>query len=652
MTAPDTRPQLQSLQASAALACVPQAAMPQARAVSNGSLAQPSAALGRAVPPQSCAQTLQLSFFFDGTGNNLDADENTWEHSNVARLYRAHLADDDAQGIYRFYLPGIGTLFRDREVNDPGGTITGNAFGAQGQDRIDWALARLTEKVAAAKARAQNPSNPILWVKVSAFGFSRGAALARAFCREVQKRCRADGKSGTGWRWSDGGAPIEICFLGIFDTVASTNLPPAANNIARNAVLKWVGDRFTRPELEALAFGDQPGADPASGLVNGHGAWAGDLRIVAMVKRCVHFVAAHEQRNSFALDSILETQSDGTLRSPPNSIEVVYPGVHSDVGGGYRPGEGGTRPERGAQLSLLPLRVMFDEAKDIVPLRPLHAMVDKAQREDFAVTPETSQAYSTVVRLFGKVQVKAMNTPLPWAQTGIGADYNRHMGLYFAWRFHVIRRGAYSTAGQTQRRQVEQNEAGFARDRARLAKERQQTYAALTEAQRDAERVRLKMVHAKDYNRRYGTPIDPQLVAEEEAANRRLLARQTEDDRVRAKQDGAADDSSLQERADAVDAQLLEHAKELDAWMNERSRPLRPHYAVLLAAYRNEYSGRGLRAVEDADVIEFFDEYVHDSLAGFDKDWSWRSDPRVIYVGGNHKLRFAQAPLEEGQQAA
>src|SRR5690348_1888446 len=35
-------------------------------------------------------QGLTVTFFFDGTGNNLDADIGTGEHSNVARLYQSH----------------------------------------------------------------------------------------------------------------------------------------------------------------------------------------------------------------------------------------------------------------------------------------------------------------------------------------------------------------------------------------------------------------------------------------------------------------------------------------------------------------------------------------------------------------------------------
>ncbi|KAF7598138.1 MAG: hypothetical protein CGU28_14270 [Candidatus Dactylopiibacterium carminicum] len=66
---------------------------------------------------------------------------------------------------------------------------------------------------------------------------------------------------------------------------------------------------------------------------------------------------------------------------------------------------------------------------------------------------------------------------------------------------------------------------------------------------------------------------------------------------------------------------------------------LRPHYQNLVHAYEDEFVySRGLR---DEKLITFFDRYIHDSLAGFAIDATLPSDPRVIYVGGDDKLRFA-----------
>lgn len=48
-----------------------------------------------------------------------------------------------------------------------------------------------------------------------------------------------------------------------------------------------------------------------------------------MVEQSVHMMAAHEARIRFPLDS---TRIDEAY--PDNTIEVWYPGVHSDVGCG------------------------------------------------------------------------------------------------------------------------------------------------------------------------------------------------------------------------------------------------------------------------------------------------------------------------------
>ena len=40
-------------------------------------------------------------------------------------------------------------------------------------------------------------------------------------------------------------------------------------------------------------------------------------------------------------------------------------------------------------------------------------------------------------------------------------------------------------------------------------------------------------------------------------------------------------------------------------------------------------------------IIAFFDNYVHDSLAGFARDATLPSDPRVIYIGADVKAKYA-----------
>jgi hypothetical protein len=618
--------------------------------------------------PMSCQQTLTLAFFFDGTLNNLDADIKTFEHSSVARLYRSHLEDSKATGMYRFYIPGIGTLFKDREVNDPGDTVFGKAFARQGQTRLDWAFARLKEKIQAAEKRAQNPTNKICWIKVAVFGFSRGAALARAFCRDLQELCSVSAASSTGWQTKQGSYPIEITFVGLFDTVASSGLPPAANNtLRRNRYAKAIGKAFElaspggivrtlllpaeEPEQKQLAFG-QPGADPAPGLADGHGDWAAGLQIGSMVTRCVHMMAAHENRNSFALDSTLYEASPGKFRFPEGVSEMLYPVVHSDAGGGYRPGEGGCRSEKGSQLSLIALRAMHAEAIKLVPLRPLTAFEEQSQREDFALDPEGAKHFAHMADLCNNYVAVVAKTTVPGSTVGMGGEINAHMKLYYAARFRRIRAEATSSSKDRDTR-ISGNEKQFKADRDALDTEKKQARLELYKAQQAQERLRLREEAQRMTKLRYGTPTDASITQQYDEAQDNTRRKQEAFDRLRAQRATAADDSALSAASTKFDRMLLEDAKQICKWMKEDAKlKLRPHYAALIEAYRDEYErGKGLSLTADAKLIELFDHYVHDSLAGFDTDETWPSDPRMIYVGGDLKLRYAYGPGQDKQSS-
>ena len=85
----------------------------------------------------------------------------------------------------------------------------------------------------------------------------------------------------------------------------------------------------------------------------GHNNWAEDMKLPAMVEQTVHMIAAHEARRRFPLDS---TRIDADY--PDNTVEIWYPGVHSDVGGGYAPQEQG----RENTISRFALNHMYEVA--------------------------------------------------------------------------------------------------------------------------------------------------------------------------------------------------------------------------------------------------------------------------------------------------
>jgi hypothetical protein len=196
-------------------------------------------------------------------------------------------------------------------------------------------------------------------------------------------------------------SPVRLYFMGLFDTVASVGVPMGMNNAG--ALMNGFGSTHltmahrSHNELGNLAFGRASSADPAPGQFTGHMEWASDLRIPEMVEDCLHMVAAHEIRNSFPLDSVAQ----GAVY-PSNCREMVYPGAHSDVGGGYRAGEGARSRSTGALLSMIPLRVMRAQAIQAgVPLddslNPQDFAEDAASKESFDLLHQRFTRYMDIV---------------------------------------------------------------------------------------------------------------------------------------------------------------------------------------------------------------------------------------------------------------
>lgn len=204
-------------------------------------------------------------------------------------------------------------------------------------------------------------------IHVSIFGFSRGATQARAFANWLVDICKLDARlAHRGDTMSLGGFRLEIDFLGLYDTVAS------------------------------VGIGNTTGNSALGKFLDGHSAWAdseSNLRIPTEIRKCVHLVAAHEVRRSFPLDSVAV---GNTL--PANAEEVVFPGVHSDIGCGYAPGEQGrgTDPTGADMLARLPLLYMYRAARIAgTPLKLEFA--SDAAKQRFKVTPETIQAFNAYI---------------------------------------------------------------------------------------------------------------------------------------------------------------------------------------------------------------------------------------------------------------
>ena len=642
--------------------------------------------------PLSCRQRVRISVFFDGTGNNMNADSPDMGHSNIARLARAHPINDDPHSVYRIYVPGIGTYFP--EIGDEGGTTRGLAFGAKGQARLDYALDRFEARIKLCDARAhRSPSAKVIEIKIAVFGFSRGAALARAFCLILDKLSPGDHYA----LEESGRVPIEVDFLGLFDTVASVALPASANTKTETldealhplpALARYflAGDK-----LERQAFGNagKAGANPAEGTFDGHGYWAADLRIPKLVKHGLHLVAGHEFRNSFPLDSVMNGDEP-----PPNFQEIVLPGSHSDVGGGYEPSEGGKCCPLGSLSSMVPLWLMFNAAAKFVPFYPV-ALFAEHNKQDFAIDARGKPGHDTMTALYERYLAK-----VPQGQD-LGEMMLAHTRLYYAWRFRAIagsgevlkqrlkdqrmfvaerqrrvdgleaNRRIFSTSTETWAPSAERDlfeaRQGLTRAQMRLKtveqeqSERAASDAAVAQAERGfsvqrealdqtvktASQARWQAQMALDRIEsdraaymQYGAPWPAVKEAARQEAAADVQAKTQIYLAAKARLDTKANDSELLAHMREFDRQLMNDAQELDRLVAKHpNRKLRPHYQGLLEAYRDEFQRNcGLL---DADVIEFFGKYVHDSLAGFGKDDTRPSDPRIVYVGGDNWLKYA-----------
>jgi hypothetical protein len=359
----------------------------------------------------SCTGQVFLGMFFDGTGNNRDRDIPENKHSNVVRLWRVHLDNSKSLAVAppvlwrKEYVPGVGTpfpLIGDNDDTSIGAGLLslGNAMAAHAQSRIIWGLlqtinvlhryikggnpllsdeeaanfakgytsllstsiSELKSKVTILKGILHSAKPTVTLFNISVFGFSRGAAQARTFCTSFYQLCE---KSGDGYTFA--GVPVRICFLGIFDTVASAGITSAG---------------ITNETTFA-----------------GHYAWAnGTLAIHPAIERCVHFVASHEVRGCFPLDSV---RYKG--KYPNNCREVVYPGVHSDVGGGYKPLTQGRSalPSDGNSYSFSALMPCIDMHKEAiasgVPLKTLGQMLNVEAR-DFTASDKATKDYNAFIK--------------------------------------------------------------------------------------------------------------------------------------------------------------------------------------------------------------------------------------------------------------
>lgn len=381
----------------------------------------PTASITRIVPDvdcdfKKCEVNVHIGLFFDGTNNNRERDRPALADSNIARLWLAYNEKTDL-GYYPIYVPGVGTRFP--EIGEDGESDLGAGFANGCEGRVVYGLLALVNSLHrrayngeplfdSAQVRALCRNNKrvdstdearlaaigatagllcpdlfgegerkpflqrhasfleaklakgkpkIVGCFVDVFGFSRGAAEARVFCSWLDQLL-IGGKLA--------GVKLRLRFLGVMDTVASAGFWSGATSFVVNGT-------------------------------GGHSGWAASefLRIPKSVENCVHMVAMHELRRNFPLDEI---GVNGVF--PKGCHQYAYPGSHSDVGGGYAPGELGVSVGKNAiqgdamKLSQIPLNHMLECAIAAgAPMSKRLSSRSASNYDPFALAPELLKAY-------------------------------------------------------------------------------------------------------------------------------------------------------------------------------------------------------------------------------------------------------------------
>lgn len=264
----------------------------------------------------------------DGTWNTPDQEDNGIPApTNVAKLYNAlapgdsSVAGDEVVAQLKYYHPGVGTQgFLD--------SIAGGAFGKGLNNHICSAYQWI--------ASHYSPGDEIF-----IFGFSRGAFAARslggflgrglldisnlssdeawkrvnaAYAKGYQKyeSLRTDSRAwAQDWAFFHGTESCPIRFIGVWDTVGALGIPD---------------------DLEIMNLFDNPD----------HWRFH-DTALGVHVSTARHAMALDEKRASFTVTRWQNAASHG------DAVELWFPGVHSDVGGGY----GDTNLSDGALLWMI-----------------------------------------------------------------------------------------------------------------------------------------------------------------------------------------------------------------------------------------------------------------------------------------------------------
>ena len=233
----------------------------------------------------------QATELYQKYGAKKEGQDNSYEgyYTNVSIMETYIDPTPDSEYALRLqtYIEGAGSLDKAKDQK------SGYAF-AIWESGIPAKVSKgLNNVITLIKEGLTKKSIVIEEVRLDLFGFSRGAAAARNFIHEAlygEQAIKTQLVDILGYKVQP--KAVKVCFVGLYDTVASYG-------VLKTALDLGVSNTDTL-KLFATAYAE----------------------------RVVQLAAADEHRQYFSLTNIESARSKG--------LEIFLPGVHSDIGGGYR----------------------------------------------------------------------------------------------------------------------------------------------------------------------------------------------------------------------------------------------------------------------------------------------------------------------------
>ncbi|WP_407403842.1 T6SS phospholipase effector Tle1-like catalytic domain-containing protein [Chryseobacterium sp.] len=280
--------------------------------------------------------------------------------SNPAILFKNY-TEKPSEKIFRVYTEGIGSNSAPQKQGDDLKTedykkddmMQGPAFGmgtAGIKNRVRDSITDVVRYIDDNLTKDKKLGT----ITFDVFGFSRGAAAARHFVHIVK---HAAYKPNQSWFQGDNDYVKDLQGNNVDSTKYFNQLMPRFGVLGQKLNDLGLLDDRTKVDVRFVGIYDTV---PHHGLFQWNDIKDLGLDNVNKANYVVHMIAGDEHRANFSLVDISSVNKTSPESGQKGGIEIMYPGVHCDVGGAYVEGWG----ENPTRIESAPIKQMLEPYRE------------------------------------------------------------------------------------------------------------------------------------------------------------------------------------------------------------------------------------------------------------------------------------------------